>query len=125
MNEQFIHRLDEIFLVEGKRNNVYIWADLPDDFQEKYRGMLDLDKNNILKNENEPHVTFLYLPDPVKGIEPDEAYDIVKPLLKGKKYSITPEKFEIFKETSLDKDKDSDCIVVRLSVPKELKDIRN
>jgi len=119
----------KVFLEKSNEDNkqtLYIWADLPKDLHTKYLDRLELNEEDIIEVEDKPHMTFLYLPEPVEGITEEKAFDVIKPILEGKEFDETfLSHYEIFKGTSWEEDNDSDCVVVRLKVPHQLVEVRD
>jgi len=108
---------------EDNKQTLYIWADIPKELHKKYLDCLDLKEDDIIEVEDGPHMTFLYLPEPVEGITEEEAYAVIKPILEGKEYDeVFLSHYEIFKDTN---GGESDCIVVRLKVPHQLVEDRD
>ena len=111
-----------IDLQEAKEGNLYLWGDITSTTHNKYKKLYSLDKKEIIEEENEPHMTFIWLGG-VKGMNEGQIYETIKPILKGKTFTLSTEKFEIFKDCKIH-GKNSNCLVIRLKPSKALIDTR-
>ena len=110
---------------EEDKKTLYLFGKIPEDFQKKYYENLDVCDEDTLEMERDPHMTFLYLPEPVRGMSGREMYECIQPLLQGKSFTVTTKAYEVFKGVGFNEEKDAaDCLVVRLEASDEMKEIR-
>lgn len=129
MLQDFSKKLDIIFErdVSDKemKNSLFLYGDIQKGVQQKYKKLIELKEEDVLEVENQPHMTFLYLPHPVTGLDGDEIYDIIKPILKGKSFTVKTKNFDVFKGVGFNNEENAaDCLVVKLEVPEELRKVR-
>lgn len=121
MIENYLLKLNQIFTEKknvGSETSLYLWGDIDKKVMDKYHKPVDFD--GVKEKETTPHTTLLYLPD-VTGIEEDELYDIIKPILKDVDADVFLDKYEVWEGVE---NGESDVLVVRLKVPKSLENIR-
>lgn len=129
MISDFSKKLDIIFERDMSdkemSNSLFLYGDISKKVQQKYKKLIELNGDDILEEENQPHMTFLYLPHPVTGLDGKELYDIIKPILKGNSFTIKTKNFDVFKGVGFNNELNAaDCLVVKLEVPKEMKEAR-
>lgn len=105
---------------EEMSKSLFLYADITKDVQQKYKDLVSVD-GDLKEDEIQPHMTFLYLPHPVEDIDEEKLYEVIKPILSGKSFTIKTKKYDVFKGVE---GGTRDCLIVKLEVPQELKDVR-
>jgi len=109
---------------QEEKKTLYLFGKIPEDIHQKYHKNLEIDES-LLELETDPHMTFLYLPEPVEGMTENQMYECIKPFLSGKTFTVKTKAYEVFKGVGFNEEEDAaDCLVVRLEATDEMKEIR-